>query len=60
MICLFFVFDAYDRHNYFFNWRQKLHLFSDIYFCIDFMMGMFREDILGTFLEVFVHALRIE
>ena len=31
------------------NFRQKLRLFSDIYFCMDIMMGMVREDILTTY-----------
>ena len=32
------------------NFRQKLHLFSDIYFCMDIMMGMVREDNITTYL----------
>ena len=33
------------------NVTQKLLLFSDIYFCMDIMMGMVREDILTTYFE---------
>ena len=31
------------------NFRQKLHLFSEIYFCMDIMMGMVRGDNLTTY-----------
>ena len=31
------------------NFQQKLRLFSDIYSCMDIMMGMVREDILTTY-----------
>ena len=41
-------FDVFDRHNWLLDFRQKLHLFSDIYFCIDIMMEMVREDTLTT------------
>ena len=44
MMCSFDFYDVYDGHNYFLNFRQKLHLFLDIYFCMDIMMRMVRED----------------
>ena len=49
MMCSFYVYDVYDRHNYLLNFRQKLRLSSDIYYCVDIMMGMVREDILTTY-----------
>ena len=49
MICSFYIYHVYDRHNYLLNFGQKLHLFSDIYFCMDIIMGMVREDILTTY-----------
>ena len=48
-MCSFYIYDVYDRHNYLLNFRQKLRLFSDIYYCMDIMMGMVREDILTTY-----------
>ena len=48
-MCLFSFYDAYDRHIYLLNFRQKLRLFSDISFCMDIMTGMVREDILTTY-----------
>ena len=48
-MCSFYIYDVYDRCNYLLNFRQKLRLFSDIYFCMDIMMGMVREDILTTY-----------
>ena len=49
MMCSFYIYDAWDRHNYLFKFRQKLRLFLDIYLCMDIMMGMVREDILTTY-----------
>ena len=49
MVCSFYIYDVYDRHNFLLNLRQKLRLFSDISFCMDIMMGMVTEDILTTF-----------
>ena len=49
MMCSFYIYDIYDRPNYLLNFRQKLRLFSDIYSCMDIMMGMVREDILTTY-----------
>ena len=46
MMCSFLFYDVYDGHNYLLTFRQKLHLFSDIYFCMDIMMGIVRQDIL--------------
>ena len=46
MMCLFYIYDVYDRHNYLSNFTQKLRLFLDIYFCMDIMMGIVKEDIL--------------
>ena len=43
-MCSFYLSDVYYRHNYLLKSRQKLHLFSDIYFCMDIMMGMHKED----------------
>ena len=31
------------------NFNQKLRLFSDIYFCMDIMTGMVKEDISTTY-----------
>ena len=31
------------------NFGQKLRLFSDLYFCMDILMGMVREDISTTY-----------
>ena len=45
---LFHFKDVYDRSNYLLNFRQKLRLFLDIYFCIDCMIEMAREDNLTT------------
>ena len=45
----FYFYDAYHRHNYLLNFRQKLGLFSDIYFCMDIIMGMVKKDILPTY-----------
>ena len=45
----FCFWDFYDKHNYSFNFRQKLHLFSDIYVCMDITMAMVREDKLATY-----------
>ena len=33
----------------FWSWDKKLHLFLDIYFCMDIMMEMVREDVLTTY-----------
>ena len=41
---LILFYDLYDRHNYFLNFGQKLRLFSDIYFSMDIMTGMVKED----------------
>ena len=46
---LIFFHDVYVRHNYLFNFRQKVQVFSDLYFCIDVMMEMGREDNLTTY-----------
>ena len=48
-MCSFYIYDVYDRHSYLLNFRQKLRLFSDIYFRMDIMMGMVREDFLTTY-----------
>ena len=48
MICSFYIYDVYDRHSGLLNFKQKLRLFSDIYFCMDIIMGMVREDSLTT------------
>ena len=49
IMCSFYIYDDYDRHNYLLNFGQKLRLFSDIYFCMDIMTGMVREDILTNY-----------
>ena len=49
MMCFFFIYDAWDRHNYLMNFRRNLRLFSDICFCMDIKTGMVREDILTTY-----------
>ena len=49
MMCSFFTYDVYARHNQLLNFRQKFCRFLDIYSCMDIMMGMVREDILTTF-----------
>ena len=49
MVCSFYVYDIYVRRNLLLNFRQKLRLFSVIYFCMDIMMGMVQEDILTTY-----------
>ena len=45
---LFSFFDVYDGRNELLNFTQKFYLFSDIYFCMDIMMGVVREDKLTT------------
>ena len=47
----FYTTDVYDIHIYLLNYTQELHFYSDIYICIDMMMGMVREDILFTVFE---------
>ena len=49
MMHLFYFYDVYDGHNQSFNFRQKIHLFLDLYFCMDFLRGMVSEDILTTY-----------
>ena len=46
MMCSFYFYDVYDRHNWLSNFTQKLRLFLDIYLCMDIMMGIVKEDIL--------------
>ena len=46
MKCSFYFCDVYDRPNYLLNFRQKIHLLSDIHFCTDIIKGMVVEDIL--------------
>ena len=46
MMCLFYIYDVYDRHNYLSNFTQKLRPFLDIYLCMDIMMRIVKEDIL--------------
>ena len=48
MACSFYFYDAYDRHNQLLKFSQELHLFLDIYFVMNIMMEMVREDILTT------------
>ena len=48
-MCSFYFYDVCDRHNQLLNFTQKLHLFSDIYICLDIMMEMVRENILITY-----------
>ena len=50
-MCLLIFYDVYDGPNYLLNFRQKLHLFLDIYFCMDIMMGIVRQDILIAYFE---------
>ena len=52
MMCSFHIYAVYDRHNYLLNFKQKLRLFSDIFFCMNIMMGMVREDILTTYFGI--------
>ena len=49
MMCSLQFHDIYARCNYFLNYREKLRLFLDIYFCMDIMTAMVREDILTTY-----------
>ena len=49
MVCSFYFYDVYDRHNYLLNFGQKLRLSSDIYFCMDIMTGTVKEDILISY-----------
>ena len=49
MMCSFQFYDVNDRRYKLMNFRQKLRLFSDIYFCMHFMTGMVREDFLTTY-----------
>ena len=49
MMGSFSFYDVYDRRNEFLNFRQKLRLFSDIYFCMDIMMGLVGDDFLTTY-----------
>ena len=44
----FYNYDVYERHNYLMNFRQNLRLFLGIYFCMDFMMGMVRENTVSS------------
>ena len=49
MMCSFYFYDVQDRHNHLSNFRQKLPLFLDIFFSMDIMMGMVKEDNLTTY-----------
>ena len=49
MMCSFYIYDAYVRHNYLLNFRQNLRLFSDIYFRMNIMRGTVREIFLTTY-----------
>ena len=40
----FFIPDVHGRHNYLSNFRQKLPLFPRLYFCMDNMIGMVKDD----------------
>ena len=48
LLVLIFLTFMIDIINYWIFW-QKLHLFSDICFCMDIMMGMVRKDNLTTY-----------
>ena len=50
--CSLKFYNIYGRHEQLLNFRQKLHLFSDIYFCMDIMMGIVREDIFRENLSI--------
>ena len=46
MMCSFYTPEIYDRHDQLLNFPQKLQLFSVIYYCMDIIMGMIKQDVL--------------
>ena len=51
MMCSVCIYNDYDRHNSLLSFKQKLHLFPDIYFSMDIMIDIVREDNITTYFE---------
>ena len=59
-MCSFPTNDVYDRHIQSLNYTQQLILFSDIYLCVDIMLGLVKENSLTTPFGIFFHARRMK